>query len=74
MKCLVLQSFAGLAYAGAKGKEMNLPIDEARSLEAAGIVQILEDYTPEVAFETAEQAVVAKEQKVTRRGRPKNGI
>lgn len=64
MKCICLQSFAGLIYSGAKGKEINLPIDEARSLESAGIVKIIADYVPEVAYETAEAAKKGRETKV----------
>jgi len=54
MKCLVLQSFAGLQYSAARGTEINLPADEAKSLEHAGIVKILADYKPEMAYETAQ--------------------
>lgn len=61
MKCLVLIGFAGIHYAGAKGTEVNLPIDEARSLASQGIVKILEDYKPEKAFETPEAAMKGKE-------------
>lgn len=56
MKCLVLIGFAGINYSSAPGKEIDLPLSEARSLSAQGIVRILEDYTPEVAYETAKEA------------------
>lgn len=55
-KVKVLIGFAGIVYAGAAGKEMDLPLVEARSLESQGIVEILEDYHPETAYETAEAA------------------
>lgn len=63
MKCKVLHGFAGQIYAGAKGTEINVPVAEAKSLAAAGIVEILEDYKPEIAYETAAQARKAMETK-----------
>lgn len=56
MKVKVLHSFAGLVYAGAKGTTIDLPLTEARSLKHAGIVDIIEDYVPEMAYETPEEA------------------
>lgn len=49
MKCEVLVGFAGMQYSGARGKTIDLPLSEARSLASQGIVRILEDYTPETA-------------------------
>jgi hypothetical protein len=60
MKCLVLEGFAGMTYASARGKEIDLPIAEARSLAAQGIVRMIEDYTPEIAYETADEAMGRK--------------
>jgi hypothetical protein len=59
MKVRVLQSFAGVTYSGGRGAEIDLPMSESKSLASAGIVEILEDYTPPVAFETAEEAAAA---------------
>lgn len=61
MKCLALQSFAGLNYSAAKGKEIDLPLHEAKSLEHAGIVRILDATPPEMAYETAEAAQKGKQ-------------
>jgi hypothetical protein len=56
MKCFVKIGFAGPVYASAPGKEINLPLDEARSLAHAGIVEMMEDYTPPMAYATAIEA------------------
>jgi hypothetical protein len=56
MKCLVLIGFAGIQYSSAPGKEIDLPLSEAKSLSAQGIVKILEDYKPATAYETAKEA------------------
>ncbi len=69
-KVRVLQSFAGITYSGGRGAEIDLPLSEAKSLSSAGIVEILEDYHPPVAFETAEEAgAVNRTTKVTNRKR-----
>lgn len=60
MKCLVLIGFAGINYSSAPGKEVDLPLSEARSLSAQGIVKILEDYVPEMAYETAKDARIGQ--------------
>lgn len=60
MKCLVLHGFAGINYAAAAGKEIDLPLSEARSLASQGIVKILEDYTPPMAYNTAKEAAAGK--------------
>ena len=60
MKCLVLHGFAGLHYNSAPGKEIDLPLSEARSLASQGIVKIMEDYKPEMAYETAKEAQTGK--------------
>jgi len=57
MKCLVKIGFAGLVYAGASGTIIDIPMSEAKSLEHAGIVQILENIKPEIAYETADEAI-----------------
>ena len=60
MKCLVLIGFAGINNASAAGKEIDLPLVEARSLASQGIVRILEDYVPPMAYETAQEAQAGK--------------
>jgi hypothetical protein len=72
MKCKVLIGFAGVIYSGARGSELDLPMAEARSLASQGIVEILEDYTPPMAYETAEAAM--GEKAVKRVGRKRNGM
>jgi len=56
MRCEVLIGFAGLQYAGAKGSIIDLPIGEAKSLQAAGIVKMIESDKPAEAYATAEEA------------------
>lgn len=63
-KCKVLTGFAGPVYAGAKGSEIDLPIAEARSLASQGIVEIIEDYVPDMAYETPEAAKKGRETKI----------
>jgi len=53
-----------MTYCSSAGKEIDLPLAEARSLAAQKIVQIIEDYKPELAYTTAEAAQRGKEQKV----------
>jgi len=63
MKCLVKVGFAGITYSSAPGKTIDLPIIEARSLQSQGIVEIIDDYKPEIAYETAEQVTGQKAMK-----------
>lgn len=75
MKCLVIETYSGIYSKGRKGQEVNLPMSEAKDLQKAGIVKILEDYKPEMAYETAEAARIGVEER-PRRGRKcrRNGI
>lgn len=66
MLCKVLIGFAGLQYSAARGTEVNLPLSEARSLAHSGIVEIIEDYVPEIAYETATEAKKSMEKKIIR--------
>jgi hypothetical protein len=60
MRCLVKIGFAGITYCSAAGKVIDLPKGEANSLQAQGIVEILENVEPEMAYETAEEARLGK--------------
>ena len=76
MKCLVLETYSGIYSKGRKGQEVNLPMSEAKDLQKAGIVRIMEDYKPATAFETAEAARDGYEDrpKRTRKVVKRNGI
>jgi hypothetical protein len=64
MKCLALQSFSG-EYICAKGCIIEMPEDVAISHQKHGLVKILDqDYVPPVAYETAEDVMVDKEEKI----------
>lgn len=63
-KCKVLIGFAGINYASAAGKEIDLPLNEARSLASQGIVEIMEDYAPAMAYETPEAAAKGKQTRI----------
>lgn len=49
-----------MTYSGAAGQMINIPLSEARSLQSQGIVEIVEDYQPEMAYETAKDAQLGK--------------
>jgi len=57
MKVEVLVGFAGIVYSGSRGKVLDLPASEAKSLAAQGIVKILEDQKEVIAYETAVKKV-----------------
>lgn len=60
VKCEVLETFAGLYAAGAKGQIIEMTDDEAVGFQSCGLVKIIEKITPPMAYETAKKAVKAE--------------